>query len=106
MAAIGKQYDVPVYACLSGSRVVSAVNPEGSAPDRHTAWQAEARAAWEAGMSGIYTFNLFDPKSALFREMGSLDTLPKIDESYQQITGDPHIMERWLQGGSAFLKLP
>lgn len=106
MVAIGKQYDVPVYACLSGSRVVSASNPEGSRPDRQAAWEAEARAAWEAGVSGIYTFNLFHPKSLLFREMGSLDTLPKSDEPYQQITGDPKTMDRWLKGGSTFLKLP
>jgi hypothetical protein len=106
MVAIGKQYNVPVYACLSGSRVVSASNPEGTAPDRHTAWQAEARAVWEAGVSGIYTFNLFDPKSPLFREMGSLDTLPPSAEPHQQITGDPRTMDRWLKGGSAFLKLP
>ncbi len=106
MVAIGKQYEVPMYACLSGSRIVSASNPEGSRPDSRALWQAEARAALEAGISGIYSFNLFDPESPLFREIGSLETLPEAGEPYQQITGDPNIMERWLKGGSAFLQLP
>ncbi|MCC6695994.1 MAG: family 10 glycosylhydrolase [Candidatus Hydrogenedentes bacterium] len=106
MVAIGKQYNVPVYACLSGSRVVSASNPEATTEDKLAAWRSEAKAAWEAGVSGIYTFNLFDPKSTLFRELGSLDTLPKTDEPHKQITGDPRTMDRWLKGGSGFLKLP
>ncbi|MBX7255333.1 MAG: family 10 glycosylhydrolase [Candidatus Hydrogenedentes bacterium] len=106
MVAIGKKYDAPVYACLSGSRVVSPSNPEGGREDAKPLWRGEARAALEAGVSGIYTFNLFSPKSELFREMGSLDTLPKADGPYKQITGDPKTMERWLKGGSGFLKLP
>jgi hypothetical protein len=106
MVAVGKKYDAPVYACLSGSRVVSPSNPEGTKADTMALWRGEARAALEAGVSGIYTFNLFSPKSELFRELGTLDTLPKSDEPYKQITGEPKTMDRWLKGGSAYLKLP
>lgn len=67
---------------------------------------AEAKQAWDGGVDGIYTFNLFNPKSELFRQLGSPATLMKLDVPLKPITGEPESMERWLKGGSGFLRLP
>jgi hypothetical protein len=106
LVALGKKHGTPVYACLSGSRIVSAANPEATNADNAARWHAEAKLAWDAGVDGIYTFNLFNPKSDLFRQLGSPATLMKLDGPLKPIAGDPKSMERWLKGGSGFLRLP
>lgn len=104
-AALGKKYGVPAYACLSGSRIVSASDPEKSGADTVPLWHAEAAAAWRAGVDGIYIFNRFNPADPLFRTLGSPDTLMKTDRVPEPITGNPKAMESWLKGGSSFVKL-
>ena len=104
--ALGHKYNVPSYACLSGSRVVSASDPERSDEGTTALWHGEAAAAWRAGVDGIYTFNRFNPADPLFRTLGSPDTLTKLEKEPAPITGNPKAIERWLKGGSAFLKLP
>jgi len=69
LVALGKRYEVPVYACLSGSRVVSSDKPESRGDI--ALWRGEAMRAWEAGVNGIYTFNRFNPRDPIFRELGS-----------------------------------
>jgi hypothetical protein len=102
--ALGKKYDVPAYACLSGSRLVSASDPEKGGEDVAARWHGEAALAWRAGVDGIYTFNRFNPADPLFRTLGSPGTLMKLDAEPQPITGNPKSMEQWLKGGSAFVK--
>jgi len=106
LVALGHKYGVPVYACLSGSRVVSASNPEGGRPDMMPLWHGEAALAWQADVDGIYTFNVFNPRDELFRTLGSPDTLMRLDMPHKPITGEKKTMERWLKGGSSFLTLP
>ncbi|HUW62172.1 MAG TPA: hypothetical protein VMZ06_14310 [Candidatus Bathyarchaeia archaeon] len=106
LVALGRKHGVPAYACLSGSRVVSAATPEETNADNASRWHAEAKLAWDAGVDGIYTFNLFNPKSDLFRQLGSPATLMKLEGPLKPITGDPNAMERWLKGGRGFLRLP
>jgi hypothetical protein len=103
--ALGKKYSVPAYACLSGSRVVSASDPEKSDGNMTALWHGEAAVAWRAGVSGIYMFNRFKPDDPLFRTLGSPDTLMKLDAEPEPITGNPKAMERWLKGGSSFITL-
>ena len=104
---LGKKHDVAVYACLSGSRAGGQIDP--GKPLRsysHRSWNIEARHAWQAGVDGIYTFNCFDPKSPLFRELGSPDSLRKPDgQDWFFRTGPKWYMEKWLKGGSKFLKV-
>lgn len=72
LVRVGRHYNTPVYACLSRSRI----------PDDTEVFRAEALAAWEAGVSGIYTFNDFNVDSPRFRELGDpglLRTLPRKD---------------------------
>ena len=104
---LGQKYGVPVYAGLSGSRAGG--NPAAGkplSPYSHRSWNIEARYAWQAGVNGIYTFNCFDPKSVLFRELGTPDTLMEPDgKDWFFRTGPKWYMEKWLKDGSKFLKV-
>lgn len=102
---VGHQYGVPVYACLSGSQVVSSKNPEGGRPELMPLWHGEAAQAWQADEDGIYTFNVFNPRDELFRTLGSLETLMKLPAPHKAITGEKKAMQRWLKGGSSFVTL-
>ncbi len=101
LVALGHGHDTPVYACISASRF------DPSRPDIKdpALWHGAAKEAWDGGVDGIYTFNLFDPKSKLFRELGSPDTLMPLGTVSEIVTGNPKSMERWLKGGATFLKL-
>lgn len=106
LAALGKKYGVPVYACLVSRRLM-----DGGEPEAATAlqvWRGEAYRAWQAGVDGIYTFNRFNPEDPIFRELGDpklLETLERIDrESYvAMIWSRP---ERWLKDGDRFVRKP
>lgn len=108
LVALGKKHDVPVYACLVTRRIA----PRPKQKDRdhmRRRFRGEAYLAWKAGVSGIYTFNQFNPKSPLFRELGDPELLAKLDRidrtAYVEKTcwSRP---ERWLKGGSQFVKEP
>jgi len=109
-AAIGRKYKIPVYACLEQRRLTST----GGDAERETTielWRGEAYTAWSAGVSGIYTFNRFDPNDQIFKELGDpslLAGLPRIKgESYcgKEDSGylDP---DYWVKGGRQFLNKP
>ncbi len=108
LVALGKKHDVPVYACLVTRRIA----PRPKQKDRdhmRKRFRGEAYLAWKAGVSGIYTFNQFNPRSPLFRELGDPELLAKLDRidrtAYVEKTcwSRP---ERWLKGGSTFVKAP
>jgi hypothetical protein len=92
LVALGQRYDVPVYAGLSASRL----------PDPIEVWRGEAMRAWKAGVSGIYTFNRFDPRDPLFRELGSPETLQGRPMTYQFNPGWNEI-NYWLKDGERFV---
>ena len=60
MVEAARPYNVPVYACLSRSRI----------PDDLLTFRAEAVWAWQDGVSGIYLFNETDASAALLNELG------------------------------------
>lgn len=80
LVELGHRYDVPVYPCLSESRV----RAEGPPYRRQSQESYRARAArvWQSGADGVYTFNFFAAKSPLLREMGDPAVLAKLDKTY------------------------
>ena len=67
-------------------------------------WRGEAANAWQAGVSGIYTFNLHDPGDDVFREIGSLETLEGLAAVYDFNLGIH--AGNWLKGGENFIRFP
>jgi len=103
-AAVGHAHDVPTYACLVSRRLM-----DGGKPEADTAmqvWRGEALTAWRGGVDGIYTFNRFDPRDPIFRQLGDpaqLEQMPRVDqESFvADIWSKPG---RWLAGGEKFVR--
>ncbi len=88
MTQLGHQYEVPVYACLGNSwqnipKYAGWNNSDEKAFDRNSlkAYRARAANAWQAGVDGIYLFNL--PYSLpQWRELGDPKTLADLDKVY------------------------
>jgi hypothetical protein len=105
LVALGKQYDVPFYACLVKRRIQSSGAPEGETLPK--IWRGEAYTAWKAGVDGIYTFNRFNPKDPIFRELGDpqlLKTLERIDQTAyvnEECWSRPEV---WLVNGRDYVK--
>jgi hypothetical protein len=100
MVALCRRYDTPFYACLSASRLVSPKQPESKGDIE--AWRGEALRAWQAGVSGIYTFNRFKPNDPIFRELGDPALLKTLKSTYTFNPGTA--IEAWLKDGKRFLK--
>ena len=106
LVALGKKYDVPVYACLVKRRIQEAGEPEGATALK--IWRGEALNAWKAGVDGIYTFNRVDPYDQIFREIGDpelLKTLDRIDQTVYVNEKSWSRPERWLKDGRQFIQL-
>jgi hypothetical protein len=110
LAALGRKFGAPVYACLVSRRVMMGGRPEdvttGEALKR---WRGEALNAWKRGVNGIYTFNRFRPYDRIFRELGDMEllrTLERIDQT--NYAGDKGYSDpgHWLAGGRSFIKGP
>ena len=102
--ALGHRYDVPVYPCLSASRLGFATpradlfnNRNVSGPE---VWRGEAARAWDAGADGIYVFNCFNPRDPIFRELGDPKLLDQLDKKYDVNVGP---LDRWLKDGDQFV---
>jgi hypothetical protein len=100
--ALGHKYGVPVYPCLSDSRVKGEGRFRRSSAE---SYRGQALEAWAAGADGVHIFNLFDPKSPVFRETGDPKALRTMNRLYFVTVrdGDPG---RWLAGGSKYCNLP
>ena len=104
-AVLGQKYKVPVYACLETGRVNMGTQQGNRSTEK--CFRGEALAAWHAGINGIYTFNMFDPHSQLFRELGDptlLESLERIDQvNYAGEKGysDPG---SWVEGGRKYIR--
>jgi len=99
LVALGKRYDVQVYAGLSPARL------EPRSGDKALdlpLWRGEALRAWEAGVDGISTFNVFDPESAVFREIGDPFVLRRLPRRYEFIPGKAGYLNR-LKGGTRYV---
>lgn len=103
------QYDVPVYASLDGSRIVDEEARNIRRSDE--AYRAHAANAFNAGVDGIYVFNLNymrDPAHQLWRGIGDPHTLAGLDKVYHvSVMGCGHpTLQYYLPGGEQFLSLP
>lgn len=99
LARLGRRHGVPVYAVLSGSRLVDTSRPEN--PGDIRIWRGEALRAWDAGVTGIYTFNRFVPDDPIFRELGDPQVLRERERSETPVPGRG--MNYWLKDGERFL---
>ncbi len=99
---LGHRYGVPVYPCLSDSRVRG-----GARFSRRSleSYRGRALRAWAAGADGIYIFNYFNPRGPIWRELGDPDALRRRDKLYFVTVrdGDPG---RYLVNGSKFRAVP
>lgn len=102
LVGLGHKYGVPVYPSLSESRVQGESRfQRQSLPS----YRARAAAAWAAGVDGIYLFNCFDPRSALWRELGDPTELKTKDKLYflSPRNGPPNA---YLKDGVRFRQVP
>jgi hypothetical protein len=93
---LGKRHGVAVYPCLSDSRV------RGESRFRRSSlesYRGRATNAWAAGADGVHLFNYFNPKAALWNELGDVATLRTLDKLYFVTVrdGDPN---RFLADGA------
>jgi hypothetical protein len=100
---LGHKYGVPVYPSLSESRVKGEA---GKMRNSLEAYRARAMNAWAAGADGIYIFNYFNPRSALWRELGDAAGLEKLDKTYFVSYRSGREAGYWLAGGKRFVTLP
>ncbi|MCX6993398.1 MAG: hypothetical protein NT011_09695 [Kiritimatiellaeota bacterium] len=104
-AALGHKYNVPVYACLSESRL----NDVQAAQIRQSdaGYRARAAEAWAEGVDGIYMFNSFNPRSPLWRELGDAGKLRELDKTYVVGTRGVNVINWWMANGEKrFLNRP
>jgi len=103
--ALGHTYGVPVYPCLSDSRVRGEDRFRRGSLE---SYRGQAAEAWAAGADGIHLFNLFDVfggRSPVFKEVGDPEALRTMDKLYFATVrdGDPG---RWLAEGATYRNLP
>ncbi len=99
---LGRKHGVPVYPCLSDSRVRGETRfKRGSLP----ALRARAANAWAAGAAGIHTFNSFDPHSTVWQELGDPEALRTRDKLYF-VTVRDGAPTRWLANATQYRTVP
>lgn len=85
MIELGHAQDIPVYPCVSASRLRERVARQ---LDRELLlWRGEALNIWEAGADGVYTFNFFDQGPAAYHELGDPDKLRQLPRVYAPSSG-------------------
>ncbi|MCK5803504.1 MAG: hypothetical protein KAI66_11755, partial [Lentisphaeria bacterium] len=102
LIGLGHKHDIPVYPCLSESRVrIKSRFRRNSLKS----YRARAMRAWTAGADGIYIFNKFNPRDTIWRELGDPETLRTTDKLYFATVrdGDPN---RYLVNGRQYRNLP
>ena len=99
---LGHRHEVPVYPCLSESRVRTDTRFNRNSIESY--W-ARAMQAWAAGGDGIYIFNYFNPRGSIWRELGDPKALAAKDKLYFATVRDAS-PDRYLAGGSRHRRLP
>ncbi|MBN2211303.1 MAG: family 10 glycosylhydrolase [Sedimentisphaerales bacterium] len=106
LVALGKQYDVPVYACFVRRRIEDVRSGPEDKSDLNI-WRGEAYQAWKAGVNGIYTFNRFDPNDKIFHEIGDPKLLESLERTDQTVYVNKKLWSRpesWLKDGDKYVK--
>ncbi|HUT93648.1 MAG TPA: hypothetical protein VMY37_29560 [Thermoguttaceae bacterium] len=102
LVELGHRYGVPVYPCLSESRIGTDTRFRRNSIE---SYRARAMRAWAAGADGIYLFNYFDPRGAVWRELGDPEALSTMDKLYFVTVRDGS-PDRYLAGGSQHRHVP
>ncbi|MFP3903381.1 MAG: hypothetical protein ACLFWB_03965, partial [Armatimonadota bacterium] len=106
---LGEKYGVPVYPCLSESRVRG---PDGQTDKFRNGTETirgRALRAWDAGGDGIYLFNqhhYFKPTAGIWSELGDPETLEGLERVHYVIARDAHAANSFLKGGMQYLDTP
>lgn len=98
---LGHKYGVPVYPCLSDSRLRGETRFQRSSL---AGYRGRAMNAWAAGADGLHLFNYFDPGAAIWQQIGDPETLLAMDKLYfvNVRDGDPR---RFLAKGRQYRTL-
>ncbi len=98
---LGHRYGVTVYPCLSDSRVKGESRFRRGSPE---SYRGRAANAWLAGADGIHVFNLFNPKSPVWSEVGDPQKLRTMSKLYfvSIRDGKPN---SWLKDGEKHQKV-
>ena len=99
--ALGHKHGVPVYPCLSETRMSDAEAQSLRASD--AAYRGRAMAAWAAGADGIYMFNLSETTRDIFKQMGSPASMKTLDKVYTTGARGVRGANSWLANGLRFL---
>ena len=99
---LGHKYGVPVYPCLSDSRVKGETRFRRSSVE---SYRGRAMNAWVAGADGLHLFNHFDPNAPIWSEIGDPEKLTAMDKLYfvNVRDGDPR---SWLANGREYRTAP
>ena len=94
---LGHKYGVPVYPCLSETRLRDREAKRARAS--LAAYRARATNVWHAGADGVYMFNSFNPRSALWRQLGDPRALETLDKVYTTGARGVHVINTWMHNG-------
>ena len=101
--ALGKPYGTAMVAGLSESRTSGEDKRFGRG--RAESYRARAMQAWQAGVHGIYIFNVYNAGTSWLKEVGEPDALAQLDKHYFATVrnGKP---QSYLRNGQRFRSLP
>ena len=85
MVALGHAGGVPVYPCISGTRIRG--RAANHLPQETPLTRGEALSIRHAGGDGVYLFNRFDTGAPEYRELGDRRRLRRLPRSYAQSPG-------------------
>jgi len=103
--SLGHNYDVPVYCCLSETRIRDPQARKVRASME--CYRGRAMNVWDSGADGVYMFNAFNPRSPLWRELGDPKTLAPLDKVYVVGARGVAGISRWMENGEErFLNRP
>ena len=97
---LGHKYGVPVYPCLSETRLAGQAK---KVRDSDACWCARAANVWASGADGVYTFNVPQPRRRIYRRMGDPDTLAGRDKVYTTGVRDASMIRFMYANGERYL---
>ena len=99
---LGHRYGVPVYPCLSESRIKD--DEARKVRASLECYRARAMNVLDSGADGVYLFNFFDPHSPLWKEVGAKETMGPLDKTYTTAARGFGNLDFWYEGGEHFKK--
>jgi len=97
---LGHRYGVPVYPCLSETRLAGQAK---RTRDSDACWRARAVNVWASGADGVYTFNIPQPRRRIYRQMGDPDRLAGHDKVYTTGARDASMIRFMYANGERYL---